>query len=447
MRRKPCWSIRTGVGSSPTGWRSNCCTPSGPSSSSTTPRSTSSTRVTAQPAQAVGERPPAHRPRAARADRPGPDRREAEPGVAAGWRPRQGLSARRERRDRGAADGGCALAVARAAALGARRLGARRRPALVRRPPGAPRRLRRPRADGPSRGAAGLRFGDGVFPRGTGGHHQRGPPRRRQARRGGRSGRGRHAGPERARRRRRLRRRGGAPRDDGGRLHRARRHGGARPPAGRRFPNRHASRNWPPRLGPLPPPRAMTATPLRVLLAEDHTLVRKGIRAVLRQVGWIDVIAEAADGREALDLARRHGPDVVVMDIAMPGLNGLEATARITKESPRTRVLILSMHATEEYVAQALRAGASGYLLKGADVPEFELALKAVARGETYLTPTVSKHVVDEYLRRVGEPGVLDLLTPRQREILQLVAEGCSSKEIAQQLHLTVKTVETRPRP
>jgi len=103
----------------------------------------------------------------------------------------------------------------------------------------------------------------------------------------------------------------------------------------------------------------MTATPLRVLLAEDHTLVRKGIRAVLRQVGWIDVIAEAADGREALDLARRHGPDVVVMDIAMPGLNGLEATARITKESPRTRVLILSMHATEEYVAQALRAGAA----------------------------------------------------------------------------------------
>ncbi len=168
----------------------------------------------------------------------------------------------------------------------------------------------------------------------------------------------------------------------------------------------------------------MTATPLRVLLAEDHTLVRKGIRAVLRQVGWIDVIAEAADGREALELARLHGPDVVVMDIAMPGLNGLEATARITKESPRTRVLILSMHATEEYVAQALRAGASGYLLKGADVPEFELALKAVARGE-------------------GEPGVLDLLTPRQREILQLVAEGLSSKEIAQRLQLTVKTVET----
>src|SRR3989442_1207083 len=140
----------------------------------------------------------------------------------------------------------------------------------------------------------------------------------------------------------------------------------------------------------------MTATPLRVLLAEDHTLVRKGIRAVLRQVGWIDVIAEAADGREALELARLHGPDVVVMDIAMPGLNGLEATARITKESPRTRVLILSMHATEEYVAQALRAGASGYLLKGADVPEFELALKAVARGDP---------------RRSGQPRVLSRVT------------------------------------
>ncbi len=185
-----------------------------------------------------------------------------------------------------------------------------------------------------------------------------------------------------------------------------------------------------------PPP------PLRVVLAEDHTLVRKGIRAVLRQLAGVEVVAEAADGREAIELVRRHAPDVVVMDIAMRGLNGLDATARITREFPQARVLILSMHATEEYVAQALRAGATGYLMKGADVPEFELAIRSVARGETYLTPSVSKHVVEEYLRRVGEPGDLDVLTPRQREILQLVAEGCSTKEIAKQLHLSVKTVE-----
>lgn len=185
-----------------------------------------------------------------------------------------------------------------------------------------------------------------------------------------------------------------------------------------------------------PPP------PLRVVLAEDHTLVRKGIRAVLRQLAGVEVVAEAADGRAAIELVRRHAPDVVVMDIAMSGLNGLDATARITREFPQTRVLILSMHATEEYVAQALRAGATGYLMKGADVPEFELAIRSVARGETYLTPSVSKHVVEEYLRRVGEPGDLDVLTPRQREILQLVAEGCSTKEIAKQLHLSAKTVE-----
>jgi DNA-binding NarL/FixJ family response regulator len=184
--------------------------------------------------------------------------------------------------------------------------------------------------------------------------------------------------------------------------------------------------------------------PLRVLLAEDHTLVRKGIRAVLRQLAGVEVVAEAADGREAIELARRHGPDVVVMDIAMAGLNGLEATTRIVRELPQTKVLILSMHATEEYVAQALWAGATGYLLKGADVPELELALRAVARGETYLTPTVSRRIVDEYLQRVGEPGGsgIAVLTPRQREILQLVAEGRSSKEIARELHLSVKTVE-----
>jgi len=192
--------------------------------------------------------------------------------------------------------------------------------------------------------------------------------------------------------------------------------------------------------------------PTRVLLAEDHTLVRAGIRALLQNLTGIQVVAEASDGREALRLIKTYQPDVVLMDIAMAGLNGLEATARVTKEFPTVRVIILSMHSTEEYVAQALRAGAAGYLLKDAAAAELELAVTAVARGETYLSPAVSKHVIADYLRRAGggetsggegAPSTSALLTPRQREILQLIAEGRSTKEIAAILHLSVKTVET----
>ncbi len=192
--------------------------------------------------------------------------------------------------------------------------------------------------------------------------------------------------------------------------------------------------------------------PTRVLLAEDHTLVRAGIRALLQNLAGIEVVAEASDGREALRLIKTYQPDVVLMDIAMAGLNGLEATARVTKEFPTVRVVILSMHSTEEYVAQALRAGAAGYLLKDAAAAELELAVTAVARGETYLSPAVSKHVIADYLRRVGDreasggggaTPASELLTPRQREILQLIAEGRSTKEIAAILHLSVKTVET----
>ncbi len=192
--------------------------------------------------------------------------------------------------------------------------------------------------------------------------------------------------------------------------------------------------------------------PTRVLLAEDHTLVRAGIRALLQNLTGMQVVAEASDGREALRLIKTYQPDVVLMDIAMAGLNGLEATARVTKEFPTVRVIILSMHSNEEYVAQALRAGAAGYLLKDAVAAELELAVTAVARGKTYLSPAVSKHVIADYLRRVeggatgggGEaPSTSALLTPRQREILQLIAEGHSTKEIASILHLSVKTVET----
>lgn len=184
--------------------------------------------------------------------------------------------------------------------------------------------------------------------------------------------------------------------------------------------------------------------PIRVLLAEDHTLVRAGIRALLQNLDDVQVVAEAGDGREALRLIQIHQPDVVLMDIAMAGLNGLEATARISREFPRVRVVILSMYVSEEYVLQALRAGAVGYLLKDAGTAELELAIRAVARDETYLSPVVSKHVVADYVRRVGgEPSSLERLTRRQREILQLIAEGRSTQEIAQLLNISVKTVET----
>ena len=183
---------------------------------------------------------------------------------------------------------------------------------------------------------------------------------------------------------------------------------------------------------------------IRILLADDHALVRAGIGALLRTLPGMEVVAEAADGREALALVKTHLPDLVLMDVSMAGLNGLEAAAQIVKEYPQVRVLMLSAHANEDYVKQALRAGAAGYLLKHAAISELELALQAVARGETYLSPAVSKQVIADYVRRVGdETNLLELLTPRQREILQLIAEGHSTKEIARILHVSVKTVET----
>jgi len=184
--------------------------------------------------------------------------------------------------------------------------------------------------------------------------------------------------------------------------------------------------------------------PIRILLADDHTLVRAGIRSLVQAISGIQVVAEAGDGREALSLIETHQPDVALLDIAMPSLNGLEVAAQVADNFPFVRVIMLSMHATEEYVLRALRAGASGYLLKDADTAELELAIKAVTRGETYLSPAVSKHVT-EYIRRVGEEAhsALERLTPRQREVLQLVAEGHTTQEIARIMTLSVKTVET----
>jgi len=188
----------------------------------------------------------------------------------------------------------------------------------------------------------------------------------------------------------------------------------------------------------------------KVLLADDHTLVRAGIRSLLKNIPGFEVVAEADNGRDALKLIEQHHPDLVLLDIAMSELNGLEVAARLNKEHPEIHVIILSMHSSEEYVLQALRAGASGYLLKDSAPTELELALRSVSRGETYLSPSISKHVVDDYLRRVSSKGDdkvslpgLQELTSRQREILQLIAEGNSTKEIAEKLILSVKTIES----
>lgn len=184
-------------------------------------------------------------------------------------------------------------------------------------------------------------------------------------------------------------------------------------------------------------------TSIRVLLVDDHKVVRAGIRTLIERLVGVRVVAEASNGAEAVEMVKTHGPHVVLMDIAMPEMNGLEALVRITREYPSTRVLMLSMHANEEYVLTALRGGASGYLVKDAAVVELELAIRAIAGGESFLSPSISRRVIDTYLGCAkNRDGHGDELTPRQREILQLVAEGRSTKEIAFKLSVSVKTVE-----
>jgi len=187
---------------------------------------------------------------------------------------------------------------------------------------------------------------------------------------------------------------------------------------------------------------------LRLLLADDHALVRAGMRALLNELPGVEVVAETGDGREALRLVREKRPDIALIDISMPGLNGLEVAARIVHDHAATRVIIVSMHSDDESVRRALVAGAAGYLLKNSDRSELELALRAVARGDTWLSPSLTKRVVAAYTH--GAPpsprpadGSLATLTPRQREVLQLVAEGHSNKEIASRLNVALKTVET----
>jgi DNA-binding NarL/FixJ family response regulator len=183
---------------------------------------------------------------------------------------------------------------------------------------------------------------------------------------------------------------------------------------------------------------------IRVLLADDHTLVRAGIRGLLAGLEGIKVVGESGDGAEALRIAETLRPDVVLLDVGMPSLNGLEVAGRLSTFDPAIRVIILSMHTSEEYVLRALRSGCAGYLVKGSAVAELEIAVRAVARGETYFSPSVSKRILDEYVHRSGGAAdPLDALTPRQREILQLVAEGHTSRAIAHRLTLSLKTVES----
>jgi DNA-binding NarL/FixJ family response regulator len=182
---------------------------------------------------------------------------------------------------------------------------------------------------------------------------------------------------------------------------------------------------------------------IRVLLADDHVLMRAGIRSLLEKLDFVEVVGEADNGRQALELVRTLAPQVVLMDIGMKELNGLETTKRIQNDFPEVRVLILSMHANEEYVLQALRAGARGYILKDAATEDLERALKAVAAGQTHFSPSILRPVIEDYLQKRGtQEGPFETLTPRQREILQLIAEGQSTKEIAFTLKVSVKTVE-----
>jgi DNA-binding NarL/FixJ family response regulator len=183
--------------------------------------------------------------------------------------------------------------------------------------------------------------------------------------------------------------------------------------------------------------------PLRILLADDHVLVRAGIRTLLAQLPGVTVVAEANDGREALKLATTHKPDLAVLDIAMPGLNGIETTIRLRKQFPFMRIIMLSMHGNEEYVHQAFRAGADGYLLKKSAVAELEAAIRAVQSGKIYLSPVLAQRVsLKDLSPDQSAKSPLERLTPRQREILQLIAESRTTKEIAAELGLSAKTVE-----
>lgn len=187
-----------------------------------------------------------------------------------------------------------------------------------------------------------------------------------------------------------------------------------------------------------------SAKKINVVLADDHTLVRAGIRALLEKLPGVKVTGEAGDGREVLNLVKAQRPDVVLMDIAMPGLNGLEAAERMARDFPKVRVIMLSMHNNEEYVLRAIKSGASGYLLKKAATAELETALHRVVDGEVYLSKEISMQLHREFPLQgiAARKGPFEQLTGRQREILQLIAEGRNTKQIGETLKVSPKTIE-----
>jgi two-component system, NarL family, response regulator NreC len=185
---------------------------------------------------------------------------------------------------------------------------------------------------------------------------------------------------------------------------------------------------------------------VRILVADDHGVVRKGLRLILERHDGLEVIGEAADGREAVRLAEELSPDIVIMDVGMPRLNGIDATAQILHRHPRAGVIILSMHSDEGYIVRALSAGAKGYLLKDSAEEDLIQAVRTVARGRPFFSPRITQTLLDDYVRQLRQKGLqdsYDLLTEREKEVLQLISEGKSNKEVATILDLSVYTVET----
>ncbi len=187
---------------------------------------------------------------------------------------------------------------------------------------------------------------------------------------------------------------------------------------------------------------------IRILLADDHKITRQGLRSLLDENDDMEVLAEAENGRDAIELARKLNPDVIIMDVSMPDLNGVEASRQIIQDNPDIKVIALSMHSDTLFVSEMLKSGASGYLLKDCAFQELEQAIRTVTDGKAYLSPSISGVVVEDYLHRLSKADMStsEVLTDREREVLQLIAEGQSTKQVALKLHISAKTVETHRR-
>ena len=187
---------------------------------------------------------------------------------------------------------------------------------------------------------------------------------------------------------------------------------------------------------------------IRIILADDHKITRQGLRSLIDENNDMEVIAEAENGRDAVELTKQLRPDIVIMDVSMPDLNGVEATRQIIQDNPQMRIIALSMHSDTLFVSEMLKSGASGYLLKDCAFEELEQAIRTVNESKAYLSPSISGIIVEDYLHRLSkaELSSTEVLTDREREVLQLIAEGQSTKQIALKLHISAKTVETHRR-